>query len=155
MIPNFLDDSIRLAIGQTLQSINDHNQDILKKYSHIVMPLTFFAMHAEKILGENEKTIELWTELWSEITPGTEAGIRQNLSVIAITLNTALESSSWTTKAQAANAVSTVATKLGATIDEEARNSLLNILVNGLQGRTWNGKQRLLNALSTLACNSK
>ncbi|OXU22910.1 hypothetical protein TSAR_016170 [Trichomalopsis sarcophagae] len=149
------DDSIRLAIGQTLQSINNHNQDILKKYSNIVMPLTFFAMHAEKVVGENEKTVELWTELWSEITPGTEAGIRQNLTVITSTLNTALESASWTTKAQAANAVSTVATKLGATIDEEARNSLLNILVNGLQGRTWNGKTRLLNALSTLACNSK
>lgn len=119
------------------------------------MPLTFFAMHAESVPEVNDKTVELWTELWSEITPGTEAGIRQNLGVITTTLNTALESSSWTTKAQAANAVSTVATKLGAGIDEEARNSLLNILVNGLQGRTWNGKERLLNALATLACNSK
>lgn len=128
------------------------------------MPLTFFAMHAELISDKNDdqakkdlrqKTVELWTELWSEITPGMEAGLRQNLAAITSTLNTALESSSWTTKAQAANAVSTVATKLGATIDEEARNSLLNILLNGLQGRTWEGKQRLLNALDTLACNSK
>lgn len=128
------------------------------------MPLTFFAMHAELMPDKNDdqakkdlrqKTVELWTELWSEITPGMEAGVRQNLPSITNTLNTALESSSWTTKAQAANAVSTVATKLGASIDEEARNSLLNILLNGLQGRTWDGKQRLLNALDTLACNSK
>ncbi|XP_058794814.1 proteasome adapter and scaffold protein ECM29 isoform X2 [Phymastichus coffea] len=149
------DDPIRLAIGQTLQSINNHNQDVLKNYSNIVMPLSFFAMHAEKVVGVNEKTVELWSELWSEITPGTEGGIRQNLEAITNTLNAALESPSWTMKAQAANAVSTVATKLGAGIEEKTRTSLLNILVNGLQGRTWNGKHRLLNALSTLACNSK
>uniref|UniRef100_A0ABD2WFD9 TOG domain-containing protein n=1 Tax=Trichogramma kaykai TaxID=54128 RepID=A0ABD2WFD9_9HYME len=149
------DDATRLAIGQTLHSINNHNQEIIKKYSNIIVPLAFFAMHAEKVVGENEKTIELWEELWSEITPGTESGIRQNLAAITTTLNQALESNSWTTKAQAANAVSTAATKLGASIDEEARNSLLKILVNGLQGRIWTGKERLLNALSTLACNSK
>ncbi|XP_014217029.1 proteasome-associated protein ECM29 homolog [Copidosoma floridanum] len=149
------EDSMRLAIGQTLQSINNHNQDILKKYSDIVMPLAFFAMHEEKIPEVNVKTIELWTDLWSEITPGTEAGVRQNLAAITSMLRQALESSSWKTKAQAANAVSSLATKLGSTIDEDARNLLLNILVNGLQGRTWNGKEKLLVALSTLSCNSK
>ena len=70
-------------------------------------------------------------------------------------LKSALESASWTTKAQAANAVSTVATKLGPSIDDSARETLLNILTNGLLGRTWNGKERLLNALASLACNSK
>ncbi|XP_012265500.2 proteasome adapter and scaffold protein ECM29 [Athalia rosae] len=148
------DDAIRLAIGQTLQSINNHNQEIIKNYSDIVVPLTFFAMHAEKS-PETENTIELWTDLWGEIAPGTESGIKQNLTIIISTLNTALESASWTTKAQAANAVATVATKLGAGIEAEARNNLLKILTNGLQGRTWNGKERLLNALANLACNSK
>lgn len=148
------DDSIRLAIGQTLQSINNNNQEIVKTYTKIVLPLTFFAMHAEKVAG-NEATIEVWSDLWSEISPGTETGIRQNLSAILDILKTALESASWTTKAQAANAVSTVATKLGSTIDDSSREILLNILTNGLQGRTWNGKERLLNALSLLACNSK
>ncbi|XP_046742819.1 proteasome adapter and scaffold protein ECM29 [Diprion similis] len=148
------DDAIRLAIGQTLQSMNNHNQEILKNYSDIVIPLTFFAMHAEKTT-ETENTVELWTDLWGEIAPGTETKIRQNLAIIINTLNTALESASWTTKAQAANAVATVATKLGTGIEAEARNNLLKILTNGLQGRTWNGKERLLNALATLMCNSK
>lgn len=106
-------------------------------------------------LKGNEATIEIWSDLWAEISPGTETGIRQNLSAILDILKTALESASWTTKAQAANAVSTVATKLGSTIDDSSREILLNILTNGLQGRTWNGKERLLNALSLLACNSK
>jgi len=79
----------------------------------------------------------------------------QNLQAITDILHTALESSSWTTKVQAANAVHTIALKSGHNIDKEARNKLLKILTDGLRGRTWNGKERLLNALAMLACNSK
>ncbi|KAL6433433.1 hypothetical protein ACFW04_006522 [Cataglyphis niger] len=148
------DDAIRLAIGQTLQSINNYNQEKLKNYQKIVIPLAFFAMHAEKVPG-NENTIELWTDLWNEITPGTEAGIMHNLQAITDILNTTLKSASWTTKVQAANAVHTIALKSGHNIDIEARSTLLKILTDGLRGRTWDGKERLLNALAMLTCNSK
>lgn len=106
-------------------------------------------------LPGNESTVELWTDLWNDITPGTEAGIVQNLRAITDILRTTLESASWTTKVQAANAVHTIALKSGHNIDIEARNTLLKILINGLRGRTWNGKERLLNALAILTCNSK
>ncbi|XP_074097479.1 proteasome adapter and scaffold protein ECM29 [Cotesia typhae] len=148
------DDAIRLAIGQTLQSISNHNHEVLKKFSDIVIPLTFFAMHAIKVPA-NKDTVELWTDLWGEISHGTESTIKQNLSLIIGTLNRSLESASWTTKAQAANAVSTVAVKVGSSMDDDARNGLLRILIAGLQGRTWNGKERLVEALATLACHSK
>ena len=103
----------------------------------------------------NESTVELWTDFWNEITPGTEAGIMQNLPAITNILQTTLKSASWTTKVQAANAVHTIALKSGHNIDTDDRNTLLKILINGLHGRTWNGKERLLNALAMLACNSK
>lgn len=106
-------------------------------------------------LPGNESTVELWTDLWNDITPGTEAGIVQNLRAITDILRTTLESASWTTKVQAANSVHTIALKSGHNIDIEARNTLLKILTNGLRGRTWNGKERLLNALAILTCNSK
>lgn len=103
----------------------------------------------------NENTVALWTELWNDITPGTETGIRQNLNTITTTLRGALESASWNTKVQAANAVNTVASKLGSGVDLDARNTLLKVLTDGLRGRTWNGKERLLSALAKLASNSK
>lgn len=106
------------------------------------------------LLG-NESTVELWTDFWNEITPGTEAGIVQNLPAITNILHITLESASWTTKVQAANAVHTIALKSGHNIGTDDRNTLLKILINGLHGRTWNGKERLLNALAMLACNSK
>ncbi|XP_076224219.1 proteasome adapter and scaffold protein ECM29 isoform X2 [Nomia melanderi] len=148
------DDSIKIAIGQTLQATNNYNQEVLKKYSNIVIPLTFFAMHMQKT-QENENMVDLWTDLWNEITPGTETGIKQNLETITELLHSSLESSSWTAKIQAANAIHTLAQKLGTDIDPAARNILLKVLTDGLRGRTWDGKERVLNALATLACNSK
>lgn len=65
----------------------------------MVLPLVFYAMHAEKT-PETEKTLEVWTEIWAEQSPGTETGIRQNLQNICDMLKTALESPSWTMKAQ-------------------------------------------------------
>lgn len=93
------DDSIRSACAYAIHSIGIHNQDILKTYSETVLPLVFFAMHAEKT-PETEKTLEVWNEIWSEQSPGTETGIRQNLRNISDMLKTALESPSWTMKAQ-------------------------------------------------------
>ncbi|KAJ8977535.1 hypothetical protein NQ317_010055 [Molorchus minor] len=148
------DDSIRSACAYTIQSMGIHNQEILKSHADVVLPLVFFAMHAEKT-PETEKTLEVWTEIWSEQSPGTETGIRQNLQNICEMLKTALESPSWTIKAQAANAVTTVAHKLGSTMDPTHRNTLINILLTGLSGRTWNGKDKLLKALASICSSCK
>lgn len=94
-----LDDSIRSACASTIQSIGNHNQDILKSYSEVILPLVFFAMHADKT-PETENTLEIWSDIWAENSPGTETGIRQNLDQICAILKTALESPSWTMKAQ-------------------------------------------------------
>ncbi|KAG5880535.1 hypothetical protein JTB14_026768 [Gonioctena quinquepunctata] len=148
------DDSIRSACAHTIQSIGIHNQETLKSHGEVVLPLVFFAMHADKT-PETERTLEVWNEIWSEQSPGTETGIRNNLKNICDMLKVALESPSWTVKAQAANAVSTVANKLGSTMDATHRNSLIMILLSGLSGRTWNGKDKLLKALSSICYNCK
>ncbi|CAH0555694.1 unnamed protein product [Brassicogethes aeneus] len=148
------DDSIRSACAYTIQSIGIHNQEILKEHSDVVLPLVFFAMHAEKT-PETQNTLNVWTEIWSEQSPGTETGIRQNIENICEILKSGLESPSWTMKAQAANSVSTVASKLGTTMDPKHRNALLQILLIGLPGRTWTGKDKLLKALASICSNCK
>lgn len=105
--------------------------------------------------AETENTVEVWNDIWSENSPGTETGIRQNIEVICDTLKNALESPSWNMKTQAANAVATVATKLGSTLEVKHRNVLLHILLSGLSGRTWNGKEKLLKALASICCSCK
>lgn len=95
----FVDDTIRSACAYTIQSIGHHNQEILKSYSDVVLPLVFFAMHVDKT-PETESTLEVWNDIWTEHSPGTETGIRQNIEAICGILKKALESPSWTMKAQ-------------------------------------------------------
>lgn len=94
-----VDDTVRSACAYTIQSIGIHNQEVLKSHSEVILPLVFFGMHCEKT-PETETTLEVWTEIWSEHSPGSETGIRQNIEVICDILKTALESPSWTMKAQ-------------------------------------------------------
>ncbi|KAB0794456.1 hypothetical protein PPYR_11295 [Photinus pyralis] len=148
------DDSRRSACAQTIQAVSNYNQEILKQYASSVLPWVFFAMHEEKT-PETEGTITIWNEIWSENSPGTEYGIRQNLKPISDVLKEALESQSWNMKAQAATAISTVAVKLGVSLEAKERNNLIRILINGLSGRTWNGKDKLLNALASICSGSK
>lgn len=45
-------------------------------------------------------SVDVWEDVWHEATAGPESGIRQNMSEICCLLKHALESPSWTMKAQ-------------------------------------------------------
>lgn len=131
-----------------IQSINKRHSELLKDYMDSVLPLIFFAMHEEPN-EENKNTIELWRDLWNEISPG-DTGIRMNLNVIVPKLEKSLTDASWSRKAQAANAIQTIAKRLKTTFEEKERLRLISVLLNSLQGRTFQGKERLLQALAAL-----
>ncbi|XP_065370202.1 proteasome-associated protein ECM29 homolog [Calliphora vicina] len=131
-----------------IQSINKRHNELLKDYLDSVLPLIFFAMHEEPN-DDNKTTIELWRDLWNEISSG-DAGIRMNLNVIVPKLEKSLNDASWSRKAQAANAIQTIAKRLKSSIEEADRLRLISLLITGLQGRTFQGKERLLQALAAL-----
>ena len=51
-------------------------------------------------------------------------------------------------KAQAARAVGTVASKLASNIQPETQARLVHMLLAGLEGRTWAGKESLVRSLA-------
>lgn len=136
------------GVPQTISSINKRHSELLKDYSGHILPLIFFAMH-EPVTDDNRATIELWHELWNEVSPG-DAGIRLNLDSILPMLEKSLEDPSWCIKAQSANSINTIASRLGANLDHAERNRLINALLNTVGGRTFQGKERILQALASL-----
>lgn len=138
------------GIPQAISAINKRHQEILKDYSNHILPLIFFAMH-EQITEENRTTVELWKDLWTENSPG-DAGIRMNLDSILPTLEKCLDDPSWAIKAQSANSINTIASRLGNTLGDAERNRLINALLSCISGRTFQGKERILQALASL-CN--
>ncbi|XP_078353041.1 LOW QUALITY PROTEIN: proteasome adapter and scaffold protein ECM29-like [Oculina patagonica] len=147
------DEGLRLACGLTLQAISRYSPDVMKRHTAKALPAVFFAMHEKKTTavtaGSSSSTNEsLWEEIWLENTPGTESGIRLYLDEIVSITCPALTSQSWTTKAQAAVAISAIAQKLGSSLSQPYLGKLLGALVSGLVGRTWTGKEALLSAVS-------
>lgn len=141
------------GVPQTVTAINKRHGELLKDYSGHILPLIFFAMH-EQITEDNRTTIELWRELWNEVSPG-DAGIRMNLDSILPMLEKSLDDPSWCIKAQSANAINTIASRLGINLDHAERNRLINALLNTVGGRTFQGKERILQALASLCVGLK
>lgn len=136
------------GVPYAVSAINKRHQDILKDYPAHVLPLIFFAMH-EEIDEENRSNVELWKELWLEVSPG-DGGIRMNLESIIPMLEKSLEDQSWLIKAQSANSITTIASRLGTNLGHVERERLISCLLANVSGRTFQGKERLLQALSSL-----
>ena len=147
------DEASKWAVAYTFEAVNRHNPDRLKAHAAQALPVAFLAMHEEKRRadsdgGDNEDILEIWEEVWSDGTPGTEGGIRLYLKEIVSILEVAIESQQWRVKAQAARAMGTVAAKLGPGLPQKEQRLLLTILINALAGRTWDGKEAVVRALS-------
>ena len=143
------DETSRAAVAFTYQAVTRHNPDVMKSFASSSLPIAFLAMHQEKTATTTE-ILEVWEEVWLEGTPGTEAGIRLYLTEIMELLPLALTSQQWPVKAQAARAMGTVATKLAANIQPDTQARLVTLLLSGLEGRTWAGKEELIKSLADI-----
>lgn len=144
------DEASRAAVAFTFQAVSRHNPDVMKSFASFVMPIAFLAMHEQKT-ETNEEVLDVWEEVWQEGTPGSEGGIRLFLKEIMELLPVALSSSQWAVKAQTARAIGTVVKKLGDTIQSDTQLQLLELLVTGLEGRTWTGKESLVKSVADIA----
>ncbi len=101
------------------------------------------------------QTESIWVQLWEEITSGTEYAIKANLTEILLFVKMGLEHKSWNMRVQAALTICTICTRLQSNIDPHNLNQLLNMLATTLNTRTWNGKDKILIAVSCLFSHCK
>lgn len=146
------DETVRAAVGLTMQALVQHNQDRIKARNRLTLPLIFFAMNASVAVEDtiNKSNREMWLEVWHDLAPITETALSTYIEDICSFLSVVLQSSSWNMKAQAAKSIQTIASKLGTSLAKDKCEFLISLLVNGLSGRTWDGKEHLLTALATL-----
>lgn len=129
-------------------------------------------------LGEKADVVDkndIWKELWEDNVHNTEGILLRHLDSVYEFLGTAIKSSSWAMKAQvsilnnrkylftsldhydvlqAARSIGDVANKLGQQLNEDHRNKFIETIKTGLVGRTWDGKEFLLEALLQLNLSS-
>ena len=145
------DDTTKWSVAYTFQAVSRHNPDRMKAHAAQAMPLAFLAMHEAKS-EDNSEILDVWDEVWTDGTPGTESGIRLYLKEIVALLSSAIESQQWKMKAQAARAMGAIGSKLKSQIPTKEQSDLLIQLLEGLSGRTWSGKEAILLAVQELIC---
>lgn len=141
------DDASRSAIALTLKSVAKAKIEHIKDNEEILASVVFLAMHVPK---ENDSTtVETFEEIWSDMSPTRASGIRQHLPAIRAYTELALSSGSWTKKIQAANAIKTICKELPDGFGEE-REAFIRSLLAAVQGKTFDGKQHILEAIADL-----
>jgi proteasome component ECM29 len=155
------DEGIKLSCGLTLLAIAHNNSEVIQKFSKKCIPFVFFAMHQQQQNDISIRSqqlppqIQVWHDIWEDITSGTEYAIRGNLSEIVSFTKLGLEHQSWPLRIQAAMSICTIAVKLQSNIDDQYLNELLMLLNSSLNTRTWSGKDRILIAISSIFINCK
>ncbi|XP_075231899.1 proteasome adapter and scaffold protein ECM29 [Lycorma delicatula] len=145
------DENIRSAVGVAFHSMAQNHQEKTKAYAETIVPLVFFAMHTTNIKTDGLNDSIVWEDVWNEVTTGgSEVTLKKYIGDVSEFLQGALASASWPVRAQAARSIKTLAEKIGDSLENDRRDALVDLLVNALQGRVWDGKEHLLFALSTL-----
>ncbi|XP_052750867.1 proteasome-associated protein ECM29 homolog [Galleria mellonella] len=141
------DDISRSAIALTLKSVAKAKIEHIKDNEEVLAPMVFLAMHGPK--DDDSSTVEMYEEIWTDISPARESGIRQHLPAIREEIEKSLNSSSWTKKIQGAYAIITVSKECSAGVGDQ-RPPLLRALLAAAHGKTFAGKEHLLQALAQL-----
>ena len=108
--------------------------------------MAFIARHDPK-----EEIAKLFKEVFDELATG---GPRQYLTEIVKYITTVMESQSWTLKKQGGLTIKDLAEAVGSDIEPHLA-TILKLLVDGIPGRVWKGKESLLAALSAVCAASK
>ncbi|XP_037874946.1 proteasome adapter and scaffold protein ECM29 isoform X1 [Bombyx mori] len=137
------DDVSRSAIALTLKAVSKAKLEHIKDNEAVLAPMVFLAMHGL------EDDAEIFEDLWMDISPGRETGIKQHLPLIRTEIERALNLSSWTKKIQAANAIKTICKVLSAGLGEQ-REQFVRSLLAAIHGKTYSGKHNVVQALAAL-----
>lgn len=136
------------SIVLTLNAINKKHADILRDNANSILPLIFFAKH-EEATEENKTRVEMWQDLWNDVSFG-DSMLQLYFNDIVIVIENSLNQSSWLLRTQSGSAIVTIAKRLESNLKSEERNRLIDLVLSNIGGRTFNGKERLVEALAAL-----
>ncbi|KAG5667004.1 hypothetical protein PVAND_015007 [Polypedilum vanderplanki] len=131
------------SIAQSLTAINTKHHDMLRDNAQSILPLMLFAKHEDT----GEET--MWKDLWSDVNFG-DSLIAAHISDITALLESSLNHQSWLLKAQSGRTIEYLAKRLNNELKGEAKSHLIELLLTSISGRTFNGKEHLVEAAIAL-----
>jgi proteasome component ECM29 len=143
-----LDEKQRVMSGIAIEGISRNASSVFTSAATSVLPFVFLAKH-----DPEESVREPFVETWSENTGGSGAVklyIREIMNLVA----QHLEAPQWRVKQVAGLALADACEAIGIDIREHLM-VVQPLLLKGVGGRTWKGKEAVLKALVVVASNAK
>jgi proteasome component ECM29 len=135
------------SIAQSLTAINTKHHDMLRDNAPSILPLMLFAKHEDG--GDEQKGVGMWRELWLDVNFG-DSLMAAHIGDVTVLLESSLNHQSWLLKAQSGRCIEHVAKRLGPELKGDARSHLVELLLTGISGRTFSGKEHLVEAAIAL-----
>ncbi|MCJ1282030.1 proteasome component M29 [Xylographa opegraphella] len=142
------DDRHRIVSAELVSAVAKYGADRFASLANDILPFVFVAKH-----DPNERTKELFNNTWTENVGGSRA-VLLYLKEIVATASPHLESPRWSIKHTAAFAIAHAANAMGDEITNQDAEIIWPSLEKALSGKTWDGKELILEAFITFAKNS-
>ena len=142
------DDRHRAISGEVVFAVGKHATDRFAALAGHILPFVFIAKH-----DSYERAKELFSDTWNQNVGGSRA-VMLYLKEILELASPYLDSPRWSVKHTAAFAVADVIKSLGGGISAQDAGTIWPLLERAIGGKTWDGKEIVLEALVVLAKNS-
>lgn len=133
------------ALGLVLKAVSQNANDKFNSMASVFYPLSFLGMH-----DPDEAAAAIFKQVWQDNT-GSSQVMKLYLSEILPMLEGYLSSPFWRIKQMSASTIGDIAQKIDLGAQTER---VLQILVTALKGKSWNGKEAVLEALVALTSRS-
>ncbi|KAF9363389.1 hypothetical protein BGX34_004264 [Mortierella sp. NVP85] len=141
------EEELRSISAITTREISKNASDRFKSVASAIMPTVFYGT-----FDTNKDISGVWNDVWEEHTAGSSAAVKLYAPEIVDLLSKQLKSASWNAKKQSAMALKAMSEVKDLT---ESMGILLPLVLDGLSGRTWQGKEQLVELLPALVLSSK
>ncbi|KAG0347308.1 hypothetical protein BG005_000251 [Podila minutissima] len=141
------EEELRSIAAITAREISKNASDRFKGVASAILPTVFYGT-----FDSNKDISGIWKEVWEEHTTGSSSAVKLHVDEILKQLSVQMTSASWNAKKQSAAALKAVAEVMDLSNNME---NLLPLVLDGLSGRTWEGKEQVVELLPALSISSK
>ncbi|MCJ1386964.1 proteasome component M29 [Xylographa soralifera] len=142
------DDRHRIVSAELVSATAKYATDRFASLANDILPFVFIAKH-----DPNERTKELFNNTWNENVGGSRAVLLYLKEIVAM-VSPHLDSPRWSIKHTAAFAIADAVNAMGAEISTLNAEIIWPSLEKALNGKTWDGKESILEAFIMFAKNT-
>ena len=138
-------ESTKEAVGIAIESILDHAPTQFENIANIFMPLIFVASN-----DVSKKNSKLFGKIWTDASSTGSGTIKLYLDEILSILDKYISSNNFEVRKTCAKSILIISEKVDKNIGGSQRDLLFKLSITSLEGRTWDGKELMVDALCSL-----